>query len=183
MIITFTISHIIPADPVAFLLEKTQHLNKLKSCVLVMGSTSPSYSVNELSHWRDSRRFGYKHLHTAAYFRESIIKTTSNYELTFMAVLFSTLIGVPLGVFAAIYRNSFLDHFLEILTVSGLAFASFWLAILFQLLFAMGLQITPLQGRIEGWGPEAIWIFIVDSLIAADWESLQSALSRRYCQH
>jgi peptide/nickel transport system permease protein len=99
-------------------------------------------------------------------------------ELTFMAVFFSTIVGVPLGVFAAVYRNSFLDHFLRVLTVSGLAIASFWLAILFQLLFAMELQITPLQGRIDGWGPEPITgFFILDSLIVADWESLKSALS------
>ena len=42
MIITFTISHIIPADPVAFFAgEKRNTLNKLKSCVFVMGSTNP----------------------------------------------------------------------------------------------------------------------------------------------
>jgi len=42
----------------------------------------------------------------------------------------------------------------------------------------MELQITPLQGRIDGWGPEPITgFFILDSLIVADWESLKSALS------
>jgi ABC-type dipeptide/oligopeptide/nickel transport system permease component len=42
----------------------------------------------------------------------------------------------------------------------------------------MELQITPLQGRIDGWGPEPITgFFVLDSLIVADWESLQSALS------
>ena len=41
MIITFTISHIIPLTLSRFLLEKTQHLNKLKNCVFVMGSTNP----------------------------------------------------------------------------------------------------------------------------------------------
>ena len=97
-------------------------------------------------------------------------------ELTFMAVLLSTVVGIPLGVIAAVYRNTMFDHVLRVITVSGLAIASFWLAILFQLLFAMELQITPLQGRIDGWGPEVITgFFLVDSIIAGDFDSFTNA--------
>ena len=98
-------------------------------------------------------------------------------ELTFMAVLLSTVVGIPLGVIAAVYRNTMFDHVLRVITVSGLAIASFWLAILFQLLFAMELQITPLQGRIDGWGPEVITGFFltVDSIIAGDFDSFTNA--------
>jgi peptide/nickel transport system permease protein len=54
--------------------------------------------------------------------------------------------------------------------------AAFWLAILFQLLFAMELGWTPLQGRIDGWGPETITgFFLVDATLTGDWESLESA--------
>ena len=99
-------------------------------------------------------------------------------ELTLVAVFFSALFGIPLGVIAAIYRNSLVDHILRIFTVSGLAIASFWLAILFQLFFAMKLQITPLQGRIDGWGPEYYTgFFIIDSIIEGDMEVFKSSLS------
>ena len=47
---------------------------------------------------------------------------------------------------AAARRNSVIDHALRILTVAGLAIASFWLAILFQLLFAMKLGWTAVAG-------------------------------------
>ena len=68
----------------------------------------------------------------------------------------SSVIGIPLGVLSAVHRNSWFDHFLRVFTVSGLAIASFWLAILLQLLFAMELGWTPLQGRIDGWGPDTV---------------------------
>jgi peptide/nickel transport system permease protein len=85
---------------------------------------------------------------------------------------------VPLGVIAAVKRNSLIDHVLRLITVSGLAIASFWMAILFQLLFSMELAITPLQGRIDGWGPDHITgFFLIDSLIVGDWELFWSAAS------
>ena len=51
-------------------------------------------------------------------------------ELAFVSVILSAILGIPLGVLAAIKRNSWLDHLLRVFTVSGLAIAAFWLAIL-----------------------------------------------------
>jgi peptide/nickel transport system permease protein len=99
-------------------------------------------------------------------------------ELTFVAVFVSALIGIPLGVISALERNSALDHVLRIITVSGLAIASFWLAILFQLLFAMELGWTPLQGRVAGWGPDVVTgFFLIDSLIMGDLETFWDVVS------
>ena len=97
-------------------------------------------------------------------------------ELAFVSILLSAVIGIPLGVLAAVDRNSWLDHVLRIFTVSGLAIAAFWLAILFQFLFAMELGVTPLQGRIDGWGPDPVTgFFLIDSAWTGDWEAFRSA--------
>ena len=88
------------------------------------------------------------------------------------------MIGIPLGVLAAVRRNSWLDHVLRVFTVSWLAIAAFWLAILFQLLFAMRLGWTPLQGRVDGWGPDAITgFFLIDSVVVGDWEVFRDVIS------
>ena len=42
-------------------------------------------------------------------------------ELAFVAIILSAIVGIPLGVLAAVNRNSWLDHVLRIFTVSGLA--------------------------------------------------------------
>ena len=55
--------------------------------------------------------------------------------------------------------------------------AAFWLAILLQLLFSMWLGVTPVQGRIDGWGPDPITgFFTVDAVLRGDWETLGQAL-------
>ena len=54
---------------------------------------------------------------------------------------------------SALKRNSLLDHILRVVSVSGLAIAAFWLALLLQFFFAMKLGVAPLNGRIDGFGP------------------------------
>ncbi len=54
-------------------------------------------------------------------------------------------------------------------TVGGLAIASFWLAIMLQLLFSMALDLLPIHGRLspEGTAPPGVTgVYLIDSLIA-----------------
>lgn len=70
-------------------------------------------------------------------------------ELTFAALLLGVGLGVPLGVIAAVRHNKLVDHALRFFTVGGVAIASFWFAIMMQLLFAMDLDLLPLRGRLD----------------------------------
>jgi ABC-type dipeptide/oligopeptide/nickel transport system permease component len=84
---------------------------------------------------------------------------------------------VPLAVIAALKRNSPLDHAVRVVTVAGLAMAAFWLAILLQLLFSMQLGWTPVQGRIDGWGPDPITgFYTLDALLRGDYDTLGESL-------
>src|SRR5438094_4004102 len=69
-------------------------------------------------------------------------------ELTFAALLLGAGLGIPLGVLAAVRHNTWLDHGLRFFTVGGVAIASFWFAIMLQLLFSMQLDLLPLRGRL-----------------------------------
>ena len=99
-------------------------------------------------------------------------------ELTLAAMLIAVVVGIPLGVVSATRRNSLLDHSLRIATVAGLAMASFWLALILQLVFSMDLGWLPLQGRITGFPPPAVTGFMtVDALIAGRLDRLASAIA------
>jgi ABC-type dipeptide/oligopeptide/nickel transport system permease component len=55
--------------------------------------------------------------------------------------------------------------------------AAFWLAILLQLLFSVWLGLTPVQGRIDGWGPDPITgFYTIDAVLRGDWETLGQSL-------
>jgi ABC-type dipeptide/oligopeptide/nickel transport system permease component len=98
-------------------------------------------------------------------------------ELALYAMMIAVVGGVPLGVVAAVRRNSILDHVVRVATITGLAMAAFWLAILLQLLFSMWLGLTPVQGRIDGWGPDPITgFYTIDAVLRSDWETLRQSL-------
>lgn len=179
LVIVFAISHVIPADPVAFMAGENASEEQIEALRKELGYDRP-LPVQFLSYVAGVLQGD---LGTSLYTQRPIAddlvsRLPATLELTFVAVFFSALIGVPLGVIAAVYRNSLLDHFLRVFTVSGLAIAAFWLAILLQLLFAMQLGWTPLQGRVDGWGPDEVTgFFLIDALIMGDWATFQDVVA------
>ena len=62
-------------------------------------------------------------------------------KLAVLALFFSVLIGVPLGVLSAVRRNTALDYFLRVLSLSGLSMPSFWLGLLVLLAVRAGVRL------------------------------------------
>ena len=63
-------------------------------------------------------------------------------KLAGLALFFSVILGVPLGVISAVRQNSMADYFLRILSLSGLSLPSFWLGLLILMAFFKELAIT-----------------------------------------
>jgi peptide/nickel transport system permease protein len=64
-------------------------------------------------------------------------------ELMFLSMLLSVAIGVPLGLGAAVGRNSKVDLFLQPLGVVGLSVPRFWMAMMLLLFVSRGLNWMP----------------------------------------
>ena len=149
--IVFVISHIIPADPVALLAGDSATPEQVDALRAQLGLNEPLH-VQLINYYRDLLRgdFGTSLYTTRPILDDLKHRLPATIELTMAAMAVSIVFGIPFGVISAIYRNSFFDHLVRILSVSGLAIASFWLGIMFQLLFSMELEWTPLNGRIDG---------------------------------
>jgi peptide/nickel transport system permease protein len=94
-------------------------------------------------------------------------------ELTIAAMILAVALGIPLGVVAALYRNRPTDHALRVVSVAGLALASFWLALMLQLFFAMDLRWLPLQARITGFPPPPITgFYVIDAVLEGNFKRL-----------
>lgn len=70
-------------------------------------------------------------------------------ELGMISLFFSILIGIPLGIFAAIKRNSFFDYFLMSTSLIGYSMPIFWWGLILILIFSVKLGLTPVSGRID----------------------------------
>ena len=69
-------------------------------------------------------------------------------ELTIVAMFIAIFTAVPLGVIAAIKKNSFIDKIATVGALFGVSMPAFWLALLLQLMFFLWLDLLPLGGRL-----------------------------------
>ena len=178
LVVTFVISRVIPADPIALVAGETATPAQVEALRKQLGYDRPlpvqfvGY-VGRLVQGDMGRS-----LYTTRPIVEDLAhRLPATIELTLVAMIASIVIGIPLGVLSAVWRNSVLDHALRVITVSGLAIASFWLGIMLQLLFSMRLGLTPLNGRLQGYPPKHITgFYLVDAAVTADWATFAAAL-------
>ena len=72
-------------------------------------------------------------------------------QIALMAVLFSWLIGVPIGMFSAIWRNSFFDYFSRIGITLFIAVPSFWIGLLIVLFTVLVFTWRPPLTIVQLW--------------------------------
>ncbi|NLX10831.1 MAG: ABC transporter permease [Chloroflexi bacterium] len=122
-------------------------------------------------------------------------------ELTFFAMLFAVLIGIPMGLVSAYYHNSSVDVLTMITANIGVSMPVFWLGLMLSYLFGVAFRDTvlwlPPSGRLSAgisiepfyaaWGmsvnPDALTLpgFIanintLNALLVQDWNGLGDAL-------
>jgi peptide/nickel transport system permease protein len=177
--VVFFISRVIPADPVALLAGETASRAQIELLRQKLGLDQPLI-VQLAQYYKQllSGDLGTSLFTTRPVWEDLSARLPATIELTVAAMLVSVVLGIPLGVVAALNRNNFVDHLLRVVTVAGLAVASFWLALLLQLLFAMDLRWLPLQARITGFPPPAITgFYVIDALIEGNFTRLGNVLA------
>lgn len=92
-------------------------------------------------------------------------------QLGAMAIVVAVLVGIPLGVFAAVRRNSWVDHLATGTSILGITVPSFVLGFILIIIFALQLRWLP----VAGWGS---WSYKVMPVIALSMEPI--ALFARY---
>jgi peptide/nickel transport system permease protein len=99
-------------------------------------------------------------------------------ELSTVAFLLSVVVGIPLGVLAAVRRDSWIDHLARLLSLIGVSAPTFWLAFIFLALFYGGLQIAPGPGRLDVIylpPPTITGLYLIDAALAGQWDVFQNA--------
>lgn len=92
---------------------------------------------------------------TSLYFKTDVTalvldKLPTTLILGVFSLLFALAISIPLGVAAAVYRNSWIDRFALALAVVGQALPNFFFALLLIMLFSIQLRWLPVSGS-DGW--------------------------------
>lgn len=180
LVFTFLMVRVVPADPAAALAGDNATPQQIAQIRHEYGFDRP-LAIQLVLYLGQVLQFNfgeseYSHRPVGVDIRQRLPATL---ELTLSALLIATMFGIPLGVISAVYHNRWPDFALRLFSITGVAIAAFWFAIMLQMLFAMQLHWLPLRGRLGtdiAAPPGATGFLLIDSLVAGRFDAFWDAL-------
>ncbi|AFL53408.1 peptide/nickel transport system permease protein [Sinorhizobium fredii] len=148
--VTFFIGRVIPIDPVLAVLGDRAPSHVVERTREAMGLNLPLYQQFFI-YCRQalSGDFGVSVLTTNPVMTDIRRVFPATIELATLGTLIGALIGVPLGVLAAVKRGSIADQIVRVIGLVGYSVPIFWLALLALLVFYARLRWVAYPGRID----------------------------------
>lgn len=100
-------------------------------------------------------------------------------ELATAAIIVGIIIGIGLGLWAALRRGKATDQIIRVVSLVGISAPTFWVAIVVYYLFFFKLGLLPGSGRLSPLGmppPNVTGFFTIDALLAGQWATFVDAL-------
>jgi peptide/nickel transport system permease protein len=181
-VISFAISHAVPADPVVSNLgqQASQRPEIVAAFRARWGLDRPLYEqyltfVANLAHGD---------LGTSINTRRPVATDVSQFlpatiELSTVSIVFALVFGLPLGVLAALRRDGPIDHLARLVSLVGVSIPIFWLATVSLVVFYAALHIAAGPGRLGTQVPAPLpttGFLTIDSLLAGDLTAFGSAV-------
>jgi len=179
-IITFGLSHLVPADPAVVAMGDHASNEQIEAFREKYGLNKP---VPE-QYWIYVTNLLQGDLGISLRTRRPVAEDLRNFfpatfELSLTALILSILIGIPAGVISATARNRLPDHIVRIASLIGGSVPIFWLGLILIGFFYGRLGWLPGGARIDSFippPPEVTGLFTIDSLLAGDYKALWSSL-------
>jgi peptide/nickel transport system permease protein len=135
-------------DPAAYLLGPEAGRQEYEQLKRNLGLDQPLYVQYGRFVGRVVRGdFGHSHIMGRSARDVLVERFPATLQLAGAAFLLTIVVGIPLGIFSAIKRDSVLDGFGKFFAILGIASPNFWIAIMLILLFGAILGWLPTFGR------------------------------------
>lgn len=146
-LIVFVLVHV-TGDPVSMMLPDTATPEDREVLRVALSLDQPLWVQYKifvsnllLGDFGDSFRYGQTALPIV------LERLPASFELAAASMVVACCISIPLGIWSAIRRNSFLGLLISGISVLGKAMPSFWVGIMLILLVSVQLEWTPVSGR------------------------------------
>lgn len=179
--IVFLMMAVTPGDPVEIMLGDQQATEAQRQALRHdMGLDLPM--PQRFAHFLQNAvtgDFGVSYFHRRPVAQVILERLPATIELTLVALLVALLVAIPLGVLAAVRKNTVFDRLATLASLMGISLPGFWFGLLMILLFGVTLQILPVSGRSELAIsiPVVTHFMLVDTLLAGNLDAFGAALS------
>lgn len=181
-LMSFSIIRLIPGDPVQNIIgergaseERVAEIKKNLGLDQSVPVQFFKFSTNALT-----GNFGESIVSKQSVLSEFKVLWPATVELAFVALLWSAIVGLLLGLLAAVKRNSFWDYGAVSLSTLGFAMPIFWWGLIVIFFFSVKMGLFPVSGRIGVMFdiPYVTGFYFIDTLVAGQWDAFLSA-----CKH
>jgi peptide/nickel transport system permease protein len=180
-IITFVLSQLVPVDPAVAALGQNARDEQIEAFRREFGLDRPPVE----QYVRYMGRLLQGDLGTSIRTRRPVADDLRDFlpatiELSLAAMLVSLVLGVSLGVLAAVNRNGWLDGAARVFALVGGSLPIFFLGLLGLAVFYSRLRWLPGPGRLDALlnpPTQITGMYVVDSLLTGNWPTLRNSLA------
>ena len=180
--LTFFIGRLLPIDPVISIIGDQADQATYDAVFKKLGLDQPLY-IQFYRYISDVARFDFG---TAIFSGQLVIEDIkrvfpATVELSTIGLLFGALLGVPMGVFEAVYRNTLFDHFVRLFGLIGYSAPIFWLGLMGLIVFYGWLGWVGGPGQVDsyyiGIVDAVTGSILIDAAMADEWEIFWNAIN------
>lgn len=179
-ILIFVIARVVPGDPARIALGPMATPEQVLELRTEMGLDEPF--IMQLGTYLSGLAQGDlgKSLLTSRPVIDDILAALpATLELVLFTIILQIVISIPLGILAAMYRNTSIDNFTRVISLIGVVTPGFVLAILLQLVAAYYLGFFPITGRLDpsiAFDADITGLLLVDGTIKGRWDVVGDAI-------
>jgi peptide/nickel transport system permease protein len=182
LLVTFLIGRVVPIDPVLAAVGDRAPQDVYEQMKVQLGLDKPLWEQFVIYVGAVLRGDFGKSVLTANPVLTDIARVfPATLELASVATLLGVLLGVPMGVAAAVRQGRFVDHAIRLIGLVGYSVPVFWLGLVGLLIFYAKLDWVAGPGRLDvfydGLVEPVTGVILIDSALAGEWDVFWNALS------
>ena len=178
-LIVFGFIHLIPGDPAVTMLGERATPERVAEIRAQLGLDRPLYTQYLIYVGKILRGdLGASILRGDPVLHDLARRFPATVELALSAITLAVLIGVPMGIVAAVWRNSLFDALSRLVALTGVSMPIFWLGLMLAWIFGVVLGVLPTGFRMNTSIviPPVTNLYLVDSLLAGDGAAFAASL-------
>lgn len=181
-VVTFLIARVVPIDPVLVMVGDRATPEAYQAAREALGVDKP-LAVQYLSYIGNVAQgdLGVSSMTGKSVLSDTLRVFPATMELAIVATILGVVLGLPLGVIAAVHQGRMTDHLIRILSLVGYSVPVFWMGLVGLLVFYARLDWVAGPGRLDlvyqYTVPTVTGFALIDTALSGDWAAFGNAVS------